>query len=60
MELEVFKLVYVYRTGKMQGSSNLTFACTDLRAHKMVFRTCLCMQKCMCIKKLLWVLIYIV
>ena len=27
-----------------QGSTNLTFACTDLRARKMVSRARLCMQ----------------
>ena len=37
--------------GANQGSTNLIFACTDFRAHKMVLRTRSCMQNYVCIKQ---------
>ena len=45
---------------KKQGSTNLIFVCMDFCAHKMVLRTCLCLQNYVCIKQSLWVLVYII
>ena len=42
-----------------QGSTNLIFACTDFCAHIMVLRALSCTRNYVCLKKLLWVLIYI-
>ena len=42
----------------LQGLTNLIFACTEFSACKMVLHARLCMQKYVCIKKLLWALIY--
>ena len=45
---------------KVQGSTNLIFACTDFHTCKMVLRAHSCMQNHMCRKQSLWVLVYIV
>ena len=44
----------------VQGLTNLIFACMDFCAHKMVLHVLLCAQNSVCIKELLWVLIYVV
>ena len=59
---------YVYRPSSsilfmntlVQDPTNLIFACTDFRAHKMVLRARSCMQNYVCIKHSLWALGYIV
>ena len=42
----------------LQGLTNLIFAPIEFNACKMLLRARLCMQKYVCIKKLLWALIY--